>query len=51
MLRAGPPYLDERQDDDSSDTDSISTVYTAPEGEDLEIPTNLDHREVVKELA
>jgi ankyrin repeat protein len=50
MLRAGPQYLDERQDDDSSDTDSISTVYTAPEGEDLGIPTNLDHREGVKEL-
>lgn len=40
-------YL-ERQDDDSSDTDSISSVYTAPEGENPEIPPSLDHREGIK---
>lgn len=45
--RTGSQYL-ERQDDDSSDTDSISSVYTAPEGENPEIPTSLDHREGIK---
>lgn len=47
VSRSGSQYL-ERQDDDSSDTDSISSVYTAPEGENPEIPISVDHREGIR---
>jgi len=47
--KTGSQYPD-GQDDDSSDTDSISSVYTAPEGADPEIPTTADHREGVEVL-
>lgn len=43
----GPQHLDERQDDDSSDSDSISSVYTAPEGGEPEMPTLLESSEGV----
>jgi ankyrin repeat protein len=46
--RSSSQHREAREDDDNSDTESMSSVYTAPEGEDPEIPTQLAHRELIK---
>ena len=43
----GLQHLDEIQDNDSSDSDSISSVYTAPEGGEPQMATPLESREGV----
>ncbi|KAJ5127560.1 hypothetical protein N7448_008339 [Penicillium atrosanguineum] len=47
VSRTGSEGLDEGRYDDSSDTDSISSVYTAPEGEEPGMPTHLESHEKV----